>query len=531
MSVPYRTIAFLLLIFLPMAGRADDRSPEIIRLVEKGEVEKVKALLAKEPSLIRAKDDMEQTALHVASNRDRVEIVELLLKAGADANARAYNEFTALHLTRDPKIVKLLVAHNADLEAKSLQRTALENAALHAGREPDGPKNIWRPLVKSLRAAGAQYTLLAAVRMGDADRAKELLSKDPSLGRSPDLMRDAAAAGHASVVRELLCYNADPTDADFGGLPLLYFALDHPGVVKVLLDAGATAKGPIEYKGSGAGPCNGITLLHEAADRGQTETAKLLIGHGAEVDARTNYGYTPFQWAAQSGHLETVRLLIKSGAEIRGERGHVAMTAAARQVTAPRAERRPNDNARRREMIRFLHTQGVPIDLTAAIALGSKDRAAELLRDRPARAVEVEPSGRPLLHRAIMLDHPEIVGLMLDAGASVDASDSDGDTTLHSAAFWGRDAIVKLLIERKATVDARNRNHATPLHEAARCAHPAAAKLLLAAGADVNAKDEKGWTPLMLAEMTVEQDERSFGKVLDESREVRDLLRDHLGKK
>ena len=56
--------------------------------VERGDVETVRAMVAAAPRLVRARDAMGATALHVAAFHGRRAVVELLLASGADINAR-----------------------------------------------------------------------------------------------------------------------------------------------------------------------------------------------------------------------------------------------------------------------------------------------------------------------------------------------------------------------------------------------------------------------------------------------------------
>ena len=56
--------------------------------VERGDVETVRAMVAVAPRLVRARDTRGATALHVAAFHGHRAIVELLLAAGADINAR-----------------------------------------------------------------------------------------------------------------------------------------------------------------------------------------------------------------------------------------------------------------------------------------------------------------------------------------------------------------------------------------------------------------------------------------------------------
>ena len=89
------------------------------------------------------------------------------------------------------------------------------------------------------------------------------------------------------------CSNAaHPEDAQYGDLPLSYFGIEHPDVLKLLFDAGADPKVHLEYHGNGMGP-QGITLLHEAAGKGAVESAKLLVARGLSVDVRDARGAPP----------------------------------------------------------------------------------------------------------------------------------------------------------------------------------------------------------------------------------------------
>jgi ankyrin repeat protein len=57
-----------------------------------------------------------------SGRRDRLEIVEILLSAGADVQQRGFNDYTPLHRAasdNDPKAIALLLAHGADLNART----------------------------------------------------------------------------------------------------------------------------------------------------------------------------------------------------------------------------------------------------------------------------------------------------------------------------------------------------------------------------------------------------------------------------
>jgi ankyrin repeat protein len=58
------------------------------------------------------------------------------------------------------------------------------------------------------------------------------------------------------------------------------------------------------------------TVLMVAAMAGQTETAKVLLARGAEVNAKTKQGRTALTWAAWRGMTDTVKALLAGGAEV-----------------------------------------------------------------------------------------------------------------------------------------------------------------------------------------------------------------------
>jgi len=106
------------------------------------------------------------------------------------------------------------------------------------------------------------------------------------------------------------------------------------------------------------------------------------------------------------------------------------------------------------------------------------------------------------LHSAIMGNHLAIVKFLIENGADINAKAENelpggtGWTPLHLAASSGNLDIVKYLIDHGADVNAKDDVWFTPLHEAARFGHSSVVELLIHHGADVNAKSITGSTPL-----------------------------------
>ncbi|GMH38703.1 hypothetical protein BSKO_06587 [Bryopsis sp. KO-2023] len=94
----------------------------------------------------------------------------------------------------------------------------------------------------------------------------------------------------------------------------------------------------------------------------------------------------------------------------------------------------------------------------------------------------------------------EIVKLLIDAGANVEARDNDGGTALYAAAGKGHLAVVQVLLEAGANVESRfTETDDTALIFSADQGHHDVAAALIKAGADVDATNRDGFFPLYRA--------------------------------
>lgn len=106
------------------------------------------------------------------------------------------------------------------------------------------------------------------------------------------------------------------------------------------------------------------------------------------------------------------------------------------------------------------------------------------------------------LHRAAERGVVELVGLLLDHGASIDARTRfrtpmhGRETPLILASRSGYDAVVKLLLERHADMDLLDATHRSALSHAAEAGHAAIVDRLLGVGCAVDPVDDQGRTPL-----------------------------------
>lgn len=102
-----------------------------------------------------------------------------------------------------------------------------------------------------------------------------------------------------------------------------------------------------------------------------------------------------------------------------------------------------------------------------------------------------------ILHFAASGPNPEIVKLLIDSGALVDAREDGGFTPLHRAAHFSKfPETVKYLLDAGADVNARTKHGWMPIHCAAFGENPLGMKVLLDAGADPSGWDNHGIAPI-----------------------------------
>ena len=146
----------------------------------------------------------------------------------------------------------------------------------------------------------------------------------------------------------------------------------------------------------------GMTLLHYATLELNVKIIRLLINHGANIDARDKWMRTPLRLAVQTGDCpEVVQELINGGADVNA--------------------RIPNDN------LSYLDTP-----LHTAVVEGF-NQSAEVLIASGASIEEEESHGWNTLHLAIYYDNFKMVKLLISRGMNIEAETRWGETPLHCA--------------------------------------------------------------------------------------------------
>lgn len=139
--------------------------------------------------------------------------------------------------------------------------------------------------------------------------------------------------------------------------------------------------------------------------------------------------------------------------------------------------------------------QGMPLIVLAARE--KSDKVAKALIDNPKTDVEkLDTAGENAMMLAALNGDAGLVKALIDKGAEVNKK---GWAPLHYAAANGHDDVVRLLLDNSAYIDAGSPNGTTPLMMAARGNHLSTVKVLLDAGADSRVKNQLGLSALDFA--------------------------------
>jgi ankyrin repeat protein len=290
----------------------------------------------------------------VLARTSNVEAAKLLLKKKANVDAvEKWHGQTALMWAaaqEQPEMVKLLVKHGADVNARS----TVNNWQRQVTAEPRA----------QARPAGGLTALLYASRQGCLECVKALVEAkadvdmtDPE-GVTPLIV--AINNFHFDISAYLLKHGANPNRWDWWGRTPLYLAVDlstipHGGrpdrisldettslkMIELLLDAGANPNAQLKLfppyralgpdRGADLMLTMGATPLLRAAKAGDVPVVKLLLAHGANPNLPNLYGTTPIMAAAglssneidtrgrfkkEADAVESINLLVKAGGDV-----------------------------------------------------------------------------------------------------------------------------------------------------------------------------------------------------------------------
>jgi len=387
-----------------------------------------KQSLASYPELATTPGTNGNGLLHLAADFGRVEMVRLLLDAGADINMANNKGWTLLHILacaavngqsggqeRLVSYIDALLAAGADVTAE----------AHGAGGTPLMQALFWGHRLQAERLAQEgifPYNLRAVAGLGRVDLMPEFFNPDGSLkleaGQKREFHRPHSGFppwtpgdNRQEILDEALVYAARS-----GRIQALAY----------LLGQGANIDGE---------PYNG-TALFWAVSCNQTDTVHWLLEQGADVHFIASFGgeknITALHIAAWGGHLEPAQVLLRYGAEA--------------TYHEPRYGSSPvgwADHMGHHELRDYLLAQA-PLSLEDAATHGRLDRVMALVEANPALVNGPDGKGAAL-RQAAAVGHLAVVQYLLGKGADETLSDADGKLALDYARENGHQVIVDLL--------------------------------------------------------------------------------------
>jgi len=186
----------------------------------------------------------------------------------------------------------------------------------------------------------------------------------------------------------------------------------------------------------------GWTGLHTAANHGQVEAVRLLLKHGADPNALEAGDRTyPTHWAAAKAYLEIVRALLDAGSDVYGV-GDVHELDLIGWATVFHEPNTPWD------VVPLLLERGARHHIFSAIAFGDLDAIRKLVEENPEaldRRMSRFEHGQTPLHFAISRKRYDILDLLTELGADLEAEAGNGQTALAVAMLRGdREAMRRL---------------------------------------------------------------------------------------
>lgn len=449
-------------------------------------------------------DEHGMTPLHRAAMVGDLKAVRSLIAAGAPVNDRVEDGTsesasvlhgdTALHLAAAggyTPVVGILLDAGADVDAvNGIGQTALHNAAW------EGHTDTVALLLKRGAQADIQSQdgapLFCAAIAGHADIANLLLAAgaEPNAqgGDGERPLHGAAEGGNVEVIQSLLKRGADPNATSSRGTPLSIAARQgHAGACRVLLRAGA--RRPPD-------------LVESAVEGGDVETVKACLPPGGRIEQRVDpvTGNTLLHVAAERAHPDMCEFLLKGDKHVArhdpnasDEGGRTPLHALAEtgdffDVVGSRMSQRRRGRTPGEDTWRTLH---------ALLKSGADPARRDALGSTPLHTAA--EAGNEFVIKGLLRFRPEL------AREQVRAGDRFGRTPLHLLAASGRYPvlypIVDLFLDAGADINAKDSEGRTPLHKAVSCDEPSLEfiRTLLLHGADPKAKDNDGHTPEDLA--------------------------------
>ncbi|XP_044267748.1 uncharacterized protein LOC123013350 [Tribolium madens] len=448
-----------------------------------GSIDLVKLLLKYKPNINRQCETLGYTTLHHASEMSSVEVVEILLKHGANPKIKSKKLFTPLHTALTYKnfdiALKLIEADPSIVNEFSLEDNGDKLTPMILAAENNCPE-----VIKVLHKCGAELYI-----------AENILNP----------LHVAVGNGHVSAAIALIDAGASVNQPNTQGVYPLYCATKHLSTLTILLknSAKVNAKCP-----------DGLTALHLAAIYGKVDVVEELVKSGAEVNDEDLSGNTPLVYSVLNKHLDVLKFLLENGAKV-GKNSKLLCIAARDdfpECIPILVQNGANVNTKNIDKVFPLH-----------LALIASNSCVEVLLNNGANPNVKFLDNISALHVAAVKRDIFSTVLLTNYGADVNVVNSEGLTPLHILSdgdqtpeefknitncenildqyfvSYNYQDCIKELISKNANPNLQNNNGATPLHYACKYRNAEIIELLIDGGADVNVQTDEKQTPLHIA--------------------------------
>ena len=332
----------------------------------------------------------------------------------------------------------------------------------------------------------------------------------------------AAKEGRTDIVRYLLDRGANPRVQNHYGVSALWIPAQKGmlPVVELLLNAGAETH--VAPFGNLADELNitGWTPLYAAMKSRKFDVVKLLLRRGADPNAVTKLGSTPFLLASEICDLDIIEACVEAGADLDfapsgPDADNLNITGQTALFMATLKDRV--------DVVKFLINKGAQVNvqnrygvspLLLCAESGNQDLVQALVE--AGADVNITPhgelaeenflAGQTPLFGAAKKGHLDICEYLIRNGADVNAVTMTGATPLYTATEEGHLEVVELLIRQGADVNRSPKGpvahdlhieNQTPLLIACMRNHEAIIRHLIESGANVNVTSERGSSPFL----------------------------------
>lgn len=240
--------------------------------------------------------------LAYARGKPWLEIVTLLIKAGADVNRRDSSgrpvwDFAPTSGPSFDEIWRALIQTGLDANSRGVKNETPLIRVCAVYLDPAADHSVVRSMLSTV-----QLLLDAGVEVNVVDK----------YNYSP--IRSAAGVGSNEVVKVLLKAGADPNLVGTGTRSALFDAAiyGHARIVQALLQAGAHVDAAT-LGSRGNSEIEGVTPLIAAAEGGHLDVVRLLVDAGADVNRSDSSGFTALMGTVRSGHPKMVKFFLARG--------------------------------------------------------------------------------------------------------------------------------------------------------------------------------------------------------------------------